>query len=317
MNNHNRFIAVLAIAVVMFTACQRVNNNPSKADPNAQQHNEDVNNTKGESDNLNTDINNVLRQVKAFSGKTDETTAFNICGATVDTTQGGQYPTVVITFDGVTACGSPARKRSGTVKIELVAGAHWGDLNSKLRVTHTNYKVTFLELNNHYVTFNGIKYLTCLQQIDWITYYFSGAASTRIRERSYDVTVTFENGSTDSWNCARLTDWTVTGYSTFAVTVNGDTTIDGRTIDSWGTTRFGTAFTTEMITPWKSGTTCGWWRPTQGKYTSRTDNFTVTATAGVDQNGNVVSSGCGAYGYKLEWDYASGTASGDAVIKYF
>lgn len=316
MSKNIRLLTLVACCVVALAACTKPNTTNHNADPDAKQHNDDVNNTKAESDNLNTDINAVLRQVKSFSGKNAEAQAWNICGATVDTTPGAQYPTVVLTFDGST-CGNPARKREGTVKIELIAGSRWGDAGSKLRVTHTNYKVTFVNLNNHYLTFNGVKYITTLDQIDWLTYYFSGSAATRFRERSYDVTVTFENGSTESWNCARLSSWSVTNYNVFAVTVNGDTTIDGRTIDSWGTTRFGTAFTTEMITPWKSGTTCGWWRPTQGKYTSRTDNFTVTATAGVDNNGNAVNSGCGAYGYKIEWDYASGTASGDAVIQYF
>ncbi len=317
MKSYKISFAAICVLVLIFTSCQKAKNTTGTADPNAKQHNEDINNTKSESDNLNTDINNVLKDAPGF-GKTEGAQAYTICGATVDDSH--QYdatPTLYINFDGTTACGNPARKRSGQIKIELIAGSRWGEVNSKLRVTHTNYKVTFINLNNHYVTFNGTKYLTNLVAVDWAGYISNGSAQTQVRERSYDVTVTFENGQTESWNCARLTNWSVTGFSNFAVTVNGDTTIGGKTIDSWGTTRFGTAFTTEMITPWKSGTTCGWWRPTQGKYTSRTDNFTVTATAGVDNNGNVVTSGCGAYGYKLEWNYQQGTASGDAVIQYF
>src|SRR4051812_41797302 len=123
-------LAAIAICVLALASCTKLNNNNTIADPNAKQHNEDVNNTKNESDNLNTDINNITRQVHSFSGKNSATEAWNICGATVDTTPGA-YPTITIHFDGTTACGSPARIRSGVVTIELVAGAHWLDAGSQ------------------------------------------------------------------------------------------------------------------------------------------------------------------------------------------
>jgi len=314
--NKIAFLVATSLFVAFLGSCSKLTNT-SKADPNAQQHNEDLSNTKSESENLNTDIINVLKDVKGF-GKTDETVAISICGATVDTSQ--QYastPTVLINFDGTTACGNPPRKRAGQVKVELIQGNKWSDAGAKLRVTHTDYKVTFINLNNHYLTYNGVKYLTNLDGFDYLSYYFSGSLTARVKERSDNITVTFENGSTESWNFARLSTWQVSNYSTITATVNGDSINGSKVIDSWGTTRFGTAFTTEMITPWKSGTACGWLRPSQGKYTSTTDNFTITATCGVDKNGNSVNNGCTAYGYKIEWDYKNGTAKGNAVVQYF
>lgn len=311
-----KMLIPVGICVLLLAGCTKLTKN-TIADPDAKQHNEDVSNTKNESDNLNTDINNILKDVPGF-GKTESSAAFTICGATVDTSH--QYdptPKVTVTFDGTTACGSPARIRSGVVTLELIQGNKWSDAGAKLKVTHTNYKVTFVNLNNHYLTFNGTKYLTNVDGLDYVGYYFSGSLTARIRERSNDMTVTFENGQTESWNSARLSTVQITNYTTITATVNGDSTSNGKTIDSWGTTRFGTHFTTEMISPWVSGTTCGWWRPTQGKYTSTTDNFSVTATCSVDQQGNVVNSGCGAYGYKIEWNYNNGTATGNAVVAYF
>lgn len=317
MKTYKITFAALCLAVLILTGCTKATNN-TIADPNAKQHNEDVSNTKSESDNVNTDINTVLNGVSGF-GKTDETLGtINICGATIDSSlQNANPKTITIHFDGTTACGNPARIRGGDVKVELIHGNKWSDAGAVLKVTHTNYKVTFVNLNNHFVTFNGVKYLTNVDGFDWFGYALSGNLTTHIKERTDGITVTFENGQTSVWNFARLSTWAVTGYSTITATVNGDTTMAGKTIDSWGVTRFGTNFTTEMITPWKSGTTCGWWRPTQGKYTSTTDNFSVTATCSVDQQGNVVSSGCGAYGYKIEWNYNNGTATGNAVIGYF
>jgi hypothetical protein len=169
-------------------------------------------------------------------------------------------------------------------------------------------------LNNHFVTFNGTKYLTDVNGIDWIGIYF-GTKTALVRERCYDMTVTFENGQTSLWKTARTSEWGMNAGQIYAI-ANGDTTINGKTVDSWGVTRFGTNFVTEMVQPWKSGTACGWWRPTQGKYTSTTDNFSITATFGTDNNGHQVTSGC-AYGFKLDWTLNNPSSSGNAVLAYF
>jgi hypothetical protein len=284
------------------------------ADPSAKQHHEDISNIKSESDNVNSDINQLLNKLSGF-GKTGALASATICGASIDSSE--QYastPTLYINFDGTTICPNPRRIRSGQIKVELIAGNKWTDAGAKLRVTHINYKVQFPDLNNHYVTFNGVKYLTNIEGINWLTLYF-GSSTAKFKERSDNMTVTFENGQTSSWNIARLSEWGIKGGQHVYAIVKGDTTINGKTIDSWGQTRFGTQFITEMIQPWKSGTECGWWEPTQGIYTSVTDGFSITATFGVDQNGNQITSGC-AYGLKLEWTITSTGDNGSVVIKY-
>lgn len=314
MKARNIHLLVLAVSILIVTSCTKAKNN-AIADPNAKQHNEDVSNTKSESDNINSDVNNALTNISGF-GKNGSLEALSICGASIDSSQkNAAIPSITITFDGTTVCSNPSRIRSGTVKVELISGAKWTDAGAKLRVTHTNYKVTFPSLNNHYLVFNGTKYLTDVNGINWLTIYL-GSSTASIRERCYDMQVTFENGQTSLWKSARLSEWGIKNGSEIYAIVNGDTTINGKTIDSWGVTRFGTNFTTEMIQPWKSSTTCGWWRPTQGKYTSTTDNFSVTATFGVNSSGTQISSGC-AYGFKLNWTLTSNNASGEVILGYF
>lgn len=314
-----RFIflyCALSSILLIWNACRKEDdNNNNVAHPDARQHHEDISNIKSESDNVNADINQLLNNLSGF-GKTGEMTSADICGATIDSSQqNAAIPTIFINFDGTTVCSSPRRIRSGQLKVELIAGNRWTDAGAKLRVTHINYKVQFPDLNNHYVIINGVKYLTNVEGINWLTLYF-GASTAKFKERSENMTVTFENGETCSWNIARLSEWGIKSGQHVFVIVNGDTTINGKTIDSWGQTRFGTNFITEMVQPWKSGTECGWWKPTQGIYTSITDGFTITATFGVDQNGNQVSSGC-AYGFKLEWTLTNTGDSGNIVLKYW
>ncbi len=317
MKSISRILILAVLFPALLSSCSRKSKLNDTADPNAKQHNEDVSNIKSESDNLNSDINQILNGVTGF-GKNGAIEAVSVCGATIDSSQ--QYsatPTLYINFDGSTVCPNPSRIRSGQIKIELISGAKWTDAGAVLRVTHTAYKIKFPTLNNHFVTFNGTKYLTNVNGINWISIYF-GTSTAKIRERSYDMTVTFENGQTSSWKLARLSEWGIQNQNLnqiYAI-VNGDTIIGGKTIDSWGVTRFGTSFRTEMLQAWKSGTACGWWHPTQGKYTSVTDDFSITAIFGVDQSGNQVSAGC-PYGFKLNWILNANSSSGEAVIGYF
>jgi hypothetical protein len=305
-------ISIIIFLSILISSCKKEEGNNS-ADPDAKQHNEDISNIKSESDNLNTDINQILNEVKGF-GKTGTINAITVCGANIDSSQQYSTPTIYINFDGTTTCPNPARIRSGQIKVELISGVKWTDAGAKLLVTHTNYKVQFPTLNNHYLIFNGTKTITNVNGINWITLYF-GTSMATLRERSYDMQVTFENGQTSLWKSARLSTFGVRNTSEIYVTVNGDTTINGKTIDSWGVTRFGTNFTTEMLEPWKSSTSCGWWKPTEGTYTSVTDNFSITAKFGVDQNGNRVTSGC-PYGLRLEWEITGTNTSGDIVLRY-
>jgi hypothetical protein len=314
MNHKLRVVFISIFALMIAASCGKRKNNVI-VDPNAKQHNDDVSNLKSESDNVNSDINQVLNGVSGF-GKNGGIEAVSICGASIDSSQ--QYaatPTLYVNFDGTTICTNPTRIRSGQIKVELISGAKWTDAGAVLRVTHIDYKVKFPTLNNHFVTFNGTKFLTNVNGINWVSIYL-GSSTAKIRERSYNMQVTFENGRTSSWNVARLSEWGIQNLNQVYAIVNADTTIGGKRIDSWGLTRFGTNFSTEMIQAWKSGTACGWWKPTQGKYTSTTDDFRITTTFGVDQNGNQMSSGC-AYGVKLDWLVTANGKTGDAVFQYF
>jgi len=318
MKIKNLFYSAMCLCLLSFASCSKVGdktNNFTTADPNAKQHNQDVSDTKSESDNVNTDVNNALTNMTTF-GKNGQLQAISICGATIDSSQqNASPPSITITFDGHTVCPNPNRIRSGTIKVELISGTHWTDVGAQLRVTHTNYKVAFTDLSNHYVTFNGVKYLTDVNGINWITLYL-GSSTATTRERSYNMQVTFDNGQSESWNTARLSTWGINNQTEIYTVVNGDTSMNGQTVDSWGITRFGTNFTTAMIQPWKSNSTCGWWRPTSGEYTSTTTNFTVTVTFGVDASGNSTAVNCGAYGFKLAWTLLPSNSTGTALVPY-
>jgi hypothetical protein len=319
--NWKNRVAIMICAVIL-SSCDpkaKVNTNTN---PNASQHNQDVSNIKSENDNVNTDVNNAMTSINGFAknGAVQQNEALNICGATIDSShQRDPQPYIVIHFDGSSTCGNPGRVRSGDIKVQLVSGSHWFNAGAVLLLTYTNYKVSFPSQNNQSLTFNGLKYLTDVSGIDGVSYFFTGALTASFKERTNNMQVLFDNNSlTSDWNSARTITYDIVNYNNITGTINADTTVNGiRNIDSWGQTRFGTKFTTQMIQPWKSGTACGWWNPIQGQYTSTTDSFTVTALLGVNSSGNQVSSGC-AYGFKLNWSFPTHpTYDGTAIIQYW
>jgi hypothetical protein len=304
---------VIALAL-LFSSCTKKTTTTSGANTTISEHSQDVSNSTTESSNVNNDVNNALTNVSGF-GKNFSIQALTICGASIDSSHNtGSQPYIIITYNGSSVCSS-TEVRSGQVKVQLISGAAYTDANAVLELTFTNYKVVYPLLDNHYLIFNGTKYLTDVNGIDWLTVYL-GTSTVTLRERSYNMEVTFDNGQTSSWNSARLSTYGMTNFTAVYGTINGDTTIGGKTIDSWGKTRFNTNFTTQMIQPWQSGTTCGWWAPTSGNYTSVTDSFTVSALLGVNSAGNQVSSGC-AWGLKLNWTLNPGNYTGEALVQYW
>ena len=130
--------AFLILTLLLSSCIKPKDDDKDKSD--VQQHNEDVNNNKNESDNLNTDVQNVLRNAPGFQKK-EGVAAYDICGATVDDShQYDAIPTLYINFNGA-SCGNPARKRSGQIKVELIFQ----------RQVHQRARWPHLVLNRHRV----------------------------------------------------------------------------------------------------------------------------------------------------------------------
>jgi hypothetical protein len=98
MKNIIRILPLVVLAVFITTSCKKVTKTGT-ADANASQHNTDVQNTKSESDNSNTDINTAISSASGF-GKNSSAMASSICGGTIDYTQvNASPPTITITFE--------------------------------------------------------------------------------------------------------------------------------------------------------------------------------------------------------------------------
>lgn len=305
-------ISMLALGlVVLFTACKKEEDDQLQLDAQTEQHNKDANYYRGEADQADNDINNTLRDIPAF-GKTAGIQSDPLCGCTVDSSQLNQK-ILFFNFDGVTPCFSPSRTRSGQIKVQLISGNFWSDVNAVLSIQFIDYKVTRLS-DNRSVKFNGFKTLQNVNGNDWLGFLF-GSKALKYRERAFNINVEFDNGQAATWNSARTTEWTYApATQRISFKANGDTIVNGHAnTDSWGANRFGTNFVINYNAPWNSNTYCGLWRPVSGEAVNHINNNEYILTLGVDQQGNASTLNC-AYGYKVSWVIDG--KSGSKVFSY-
>ncbi|MFN0200377.1 MAG: hypothetical protein ACKVTZ_02595 [Bacteroidia bacterium] len=302
------FIFALALTFVLAnTSCNRGTDDPDTIDAKELRHATDTDRIKAESDQVTGDADGIMSE--SSLGRTVGTTT-TLCGATVDSSQIAQK-ILTVTYDNSTSCGGYVR--SGSITLKLVAGTRWRDQNAVLEVTHNNYKV-IRQSDNKSITFNGVKRITNVQPFNFQT------LSKELKERGNNLSITFDDGTQRTWSLARR--WIFTFVSVNPAVVNcsitGDSTLNGVTNTMvWGTNRDGVMFKNSTPIPILTtiGGACSPRNPSAGKWVHNLDGKgTLTATLGVDANGNAVSSGC-AYGYKLEWlGVNGGTAS---VVKAY
>ena len=304
------YLGVLLLASSIVTSCKK-REKEIAMDEETKQFNEDANDIKSESDNVDNDINSSINNT-SLGGRTSASYSSELCGVTIDSSQIANK-ILFYNFDGSTPCFSPSRTRGGQIKVELINGNSWKDVGAVLKLTYINFKIIKLS-NNKSIQFNGVKTLKNVNGINWFTF-LTSASNFKFQSRALNVNVTFENGDQAIWNSARITTWdyiaaNVTpgipyGYVKF--TSNGDTIRNNvSNIDSWGTNRNGQIFQTYYQSPWVSNSYCGFWRPVSGNLSHQVGIYNLGLQLGVNQNGDPSTLNC-AYGYKVSWTPLGGT----------
>ena len=302
-SNFSRLAIVILMAFII-SSCTKDEDETVTLNKQIEQFNDDSNFIKSESDQIDSDVNDAIREIPAF-GRGANVQSSALCGATIDSSQLAQK-IIFINFDGITPCFSPSRTRDGQIKVQLTSGNFWSDINSVLTITYINFKVTRL-FDNKSITLNGVKTLTNINGNNWLGFFLS-TSTLKYKSASLNISVLFDDGSTTMWNANRTTEWAYDaagagGIAQIDFSSNGDTTLNGYSnVDSWGINRFGDPFTSYYSTPWLSNTYCGLFRPVSGQLTHNVVNSNFTITLGVDQNGNPASGLC-AYGFKVDWTF--------------
>jgi hypothetical protein len=300
---------LIFFSTMIIVSCKK--DKHDELDAKVEQFTADANTYKTESDQIDNDINDFIKDIPAF-GKVSGIETSPLCGATVDSTDISQK-ILYFNFDGVTPCFSPSRTRAGQIKVQLTTGSKWSDAGSILTITYINFKVVRLK-DNKSIMFNGVKTLKNMNGHNWLTF-INGTGSHKYSQRALNIQVTFDNNMSAVWNSARVTEWSYTPTNPkFVFSAKGDTTLGSQVnVDMWGTNRHAQSFTTHYNTAILSNTYCGLWRPISGELVHLVNGNSYTLTLGVDQQGNPTPHAC-AYGYKVSWNVNG--HPGNKIISY-
>lgn len=278
---------------------------------------------QGENDVVVGDINDVISNQPLMHGRTNGTQATNgimgnICGLTVDT-NGAYIGTITLSYNGTT-CNN--RTRTGQVRLTIIdyaTGKRWKQAGCVLKVDYINYKVARAS-DGYYLLFNGTQNITNVSGGTWFELLFMGQANLVHTVTGNNLNVSHNGNGTAVYNIYRKFTYTFNSTG-FVITCTGEgigSSNGLNSLENYGTTREGDAFTSQVLTPVVWNTTCGARAPIQGEVNIKVDSkdFSLDCLFGTDGSGNPVTVGSNScpYGWKVEWKHKSKTKT--KVIGY-
>jgi hypothetical protein len=315
-------IVVMAFALV-FTSCKKKQAFKNE-DGQASTDNRTVQSENDAAVNdINTEIGNntfLHGRLGAPSETNNLQSALRITatGYTVDTT-GAHLGTIKINYDGTTISN---RIRTGSIRLTIqsyTSGKRWKQAGCVLKVDYFSYKITRAS-DGKSVELNGTQYLTNLTGGTWWELLIvKTQPSLATTVTGTNLNVTFDGSKTAVYNINRRFTYTIPGNILTCTGEGIGSNSSLSSLENYGTTRDGDAFTSQVSTPIVWNWTCGPWAPVQGEVSIKVDgkDFALKVLFSVDASGNavVVASNACPYGWKVEWTYKKKTNK--KVFGYF
>jgi hypothetical protein len=283
-------LAILAISLT-FTACKK--DNTSASDTNQVQSDDDVavsNETDAAANDANATIEN---NGGTYAGRP----TFNVpaipppCDATITADTVDVPRTITITYNGSNC--SNTRNRTGKVILSFAPGFHWADAGAAMTITYDSLTIT-RHSDNKSIIINGSETFTNVT--GGLLKDLSGTDSIVHTITSSGLSVTFNDGLQRNWQVSKRRVFTYNSGIVVSTTGTGA----GGTAE-WGTNRYGSSFTSAIITPIVIEQSCEM-RVVSGETLYTGPIATIATTYGLDANGNVLNS-CptGYFYYKMVW----------------
>ena len=306
------------IASAMLVGCQKavnnlINNVDSTNSATVKVQAVDVSSVNSESDLATNDVD-IAVTTNAKMGGTGTAIPNNGLPTDVGIDSSAQGLSITINYNGnINGC----RTRTGKIVVQLVEGSRWRDVGAVLKLTFDSVRI-HNSCTKKTIILMGVKYITNLSGGNLFTLVLAQPDTLIHKVRAnYRVTFIDSVGNMDSakWNVARNTKIAYSSALIFVTT--GDTTINGiSNVESYGTTRGGSSFTTAFTTPVISNTTCGLGFPIAGAVAHVVGIFPFAVQYGVDANGNqVLPPTCASY-YKVSWVSIVTNATVSVVLPY-
>ena len=179
---------------------------------------------------------------------------------------------------------------------------HWWQQNATVLIRHINFTVTKVS-NNKTITINSVKvHRNMTGGVIWQL----GGSATQIIHRTWGhAEVTFQDGTTKTWNDARQKTYTGIPPQNLILTIDGFGSADGfNNLVVWGVNRQGNNFYTQIVEPVVHRQVCDW-DPCSGvkKHTMPDVSKSATLTFGYDSNNQQITGTDCPSKYKVDWQH--------------
>lgn len=292
------FMASMIAMSVIFFSCKKTDTETTNDGTELAIHSDDQARFSNETDAVANDANTIIDNYNSFSGRIENTTGI-ICDATTTIDSANGLRRITITYNGLNCNGT--RTRTGVVLLTMLLASHWKDAGAVLTIEAQNLKITRV-IDGKSITINGTETITNVTGGRLIN--LAALGTIRHAIASPGVTVTFDNGTSRSWQIAKQREFT---YNNGIVITTTGTHTDGSIsgISEWGTNRFGNAFVTAITQPMIIRQDCSF-RLTAGQVTHQHLLANIVVTFGLDATGNPTTCPTGVYYFKAVWAGVNG-----------
>jgi len=302
-----KFIAIfIALVTLNILGCKkdRTNDVTNPDTTSLQQLSKDDAQFQASDDQITNDANDVLSETSMAQIKAVEDSLPGNCSITMDTIN--DTLRINMAYSGPNNANTFIR--NGTVIIKKRFGAKWQNAGTAVSYTYLNLAVTKVSSGKQF-TFNGTRIWTDVT--GGLIKNLNGGTTTIEHQITGAIKITFDNGTTETWNISRTTTWSGVYPSALSITVGGTGSVDGYSnLMEYGTNRNGEIFYTQINTPILYSEGCGW-NPIWGVIVHQLPNVTKSATItyGYNSSDAIVAQGSCADNYRMDWNIKGTTGT--------
>ncbi len=297
----------LTVCAISLTGCKKDNIDNGNSDSTSmEQLGTDETNMEVVTDDAMKDVEGVL----SYHPGNFKSTAGIPCNATVDSTAVvNDSITIYITYNGLNCNGT--RNRVGKVEIRKKVGTHWGQAGATVIVKHIDFTVTRVATGKT-ITINGIK--TFENVSGGFVWQLGTTLTSVVQKVSGNMSVSFDNGTSRTWNIARQR--TYTGTPGALILTNDGFGVEGEysNLVTWGTNRHGEQFYTQITQQVVHKELCGW-DPVSGIKVHQipSNEKSATITFGYNNNNEPITGDECPTRFRVDWQ--KGNHSGTKYIQ--
>lgn len=297
MNLFKAGLLLIAALAVLASGCKKdeTTNNGNKDTASLQQLTKDENEVSTISDEAGNDAN------AALSGGNNGL-KYNgpwLCNVTIDSLLLANDTIVLyLTYNGLNCNGT--LDRHGKQEVRRKASTFWGQAGTVVISKLIDFQVTRVATGKS-MTLNGTRQMENVS--GGVMWQLGNGLTSIVHRMSGSMQATFDDGTTRTWNIARQIVFTGNIGGTLVRTTDGFGSAEGYdNLSTWGTTRNGEQFYTQITQSVVHKQACQW-KPCSGMVYHQvpSDNKTALVTFGYDDNNQPITGDDCPTRYRIDW----------------